>query len=95
MCLLVQNMIQRNNVIIFKQKYKNNMTFFVLPEPFIYTVSSMFLININITEFDKIVFVRCLVDPIIQYCGLCINIRIFRHLKLEIALAIPASNDEK
>ena len=24
-----------------------------------------------------------------------LNIRIFRHLKLEIALAIPASNDEK
>ena len=35
-------------------------------------------------NFDKIVFNRRFVDPII-----------FRHLKLEIALAIPASNDEK
>ena len=37
------------------------------------------------------------ISQIIQFKG-CLfskNIYIFRHLKLEIALAIPASNDEK
>ena len=36
---------------------------------------------------------RCLVEPILQ--SIFSNINIFRHLKLEIASAIPASNDEK
>ena len=60
-------------------------------------VASMFLINKNITKFNKIFFVRCIVNPIMQYwrCLFVIDIHIFRHLKLEIASAIPASNDEK
>ena len=54
-------------------------------------------INKNITEFDKIVFGRCVVNPIIQYwtCLFFTNINIFHHLKLEIALAIPDQNDDK
>ena len=48
-------------------------------------------------NFDKIVFNRRFVDPIIYFltCLFFINSNIFRHLKLEIALAIPGSNDEK
>ena len=48
-------------------------------------------------NFDKIVFNGCFVDPIIyfQTSLFFINSNIFRHLKLEIALAIPASNEEK
>ena len=40
---------------------------------------------------------RCSVNQIIQFkrCIFKKNINIFRHSKLEIALAIPASNDEK
>ena len=65
--------------------------------PYIYTGLSMFHITNNITEFDKIVFGGCLVYPIIQYwtCLFFKNSNIFRHLELEIALAIPAPNDEK
>ena len=46
---------------------------------------------------DNIVCDRCLVSQIIQFrrCIFSKNINIFRHSKLEIALAIPASNDEK
>ena len=50
-----------------------------------------------VTTMENIVYNRCSVNKIIQFGG-CIfskNIYIFRHLKLEIALAIPASNDEK
>ena len=43
-------------------------------------------------NFDIIVFNRRFVDPIILDMSI---FHIFRHLKLEIALAIPASNDEK
>ena len=40
---------------------------------------------------------RCSVSQITQFRRWIFskNIYIFRHLKLEIALAIPASNDEK
>ena len=57
----------------------------------------MFQINRNINKFDKIIFDRCLFDPIFQYwrCLFFTNMNIFRHLKLEIALAIPASNEWK
>ena len=46
---------------------------------------------------NDIVCGRCSVILIVQYwrCLFFININIFRHLMLEIALAIPASNDEK
>ena len=46
---------------------------------------------------DNIVGGRCSVSLIIQLkrCIFSKNKIIFRHLKLEIALAIPASNDEK
>ena len=46
---------------------------------------------------DNIVCGRCSASQIIQFrrCIFSKNIYIFRHLKLEIALAIPASNDEK
>ena len=57
----------------------------------------MFYINKNITKFDKIIFYRCLINPIFQYwrCLFFINMNIFRQLKLEIALAIPASSEIK
>ena len=53
--------------------------------------------NIKITKFDKIVFGGCVGNPIIQYlrCLFFININIFCHLKLEIATAIPVSNERK
>ena len=46
---------------------------------------------------DNTVCGRCSVSKITQFrrCIFSKNIYIFRHLKLEIALAIPASNDEK
>ena len=46
---------------------------------------------------DNTVCGRCSVSKISQLrrCIFSKNIYIFRHLKLEIALAIPASNDEK
>ena len=46
---------------------------------------------------DNTVRGRCSVSQINQFrrCIFSKNIYIFRHLKLEIALAIPASNDEK
>ena len=45
---------------------------------------------------NNIVCGRCLISKITQFrrCIFSKNIYIFRHLKLEIALAIPASNDE-
>ena len=46
---------------------------------------------------DNIVGGRCPVSKITQFrrCIFSKNIYIFRHLKLEIALAIAAANDEK
>ena len=46
---------------------------------------------------DNIVCGRCSVSQITQLrrCIFAKKLNIFRHLKLEIALAIPASNDEK
>ena len=46
---------------------------------------------------DNIVCGRCTVSQVIQFRRWIFskNIYIFRHLKLEIALAIPALNDEK
>ena len=46
---------------------------------------------------DNTVCGRCSVSQITQFrtCIFSKNIYNFRHLKLEIALAIPASNDEK
>ena len=46
---------------------------------------------------DNTVCGRCSVSKITQFktCIFSKNIYIFRHLKLEITLAIPASNDEK
>ena len=46
---------------------------------------------------NNIVCSRCLVSKITQFrrCIFSKIIYIFRHLKLAIALAIPASNDEK
>ena len=51
----------------------------------------------NITKFAKKVFGKCLGNPILQYWRslLFIKLNISSHLKLEIVLAIPASNDEK
>ena len=48
-------------------------------------------------EIDNIVCSRCSVRQITKFkrCIFLKNINIFRHLKLEIVLAIPASNDEK
>ena len=43
------------------------------------------------------IFDRCLINSIFQdwRCLFFINMNIFHHLKLEIALAIPASNEGK
>ena len=48
-------------------------------------------------KMDNIVCRRCSVRPVTELRRLYFpkSINIFRHLKLEIALAIPASNDEK
>ena len=48
-------------------------------------------------KMDNIVCGRCSVSQITQFrrCLFSKNINIFCHLKLEIALAIPASNEEK
>ena len=48
-------------------------------------------------KMDNMVCVRCSISQIIQFkrCLFSKIINIFCHLKLEIALAIPASNDEK
>ena len=53
----------------------------------------MFQVNRNTTKFDQIDFCRCSVCLIfMEYVYVFININIVRHLKLEIALAIPAAN---
>ena len=60
-----------------------------LPRIIIYTRSNMFCINSHITYCNKIVSDRFLVYSILQYIGdvnLFININIFRHFKLELAL---------
>ena len=46
---------------------------------------------------DNTVCGRCLVSKITRFrtCKFLKKIYIFRHLKLEIALAIPVSNDKK
>ena len=46
---------------------------------------------------DKTFCAGCSVSQIAQFrrCLFSKNINIFRHLELEIVLAIPASNDEK
>ena len=46
---------------------------------------------------DNMVCGRCSISQITQFkkCLFSKKINIFRHLKLEIALAIPASNNEK
>ena len=51
----------------------------------------------NDTEIHKIVCDGCSVNQNVYFhtCLFFINSLIFRHLKLEIALAIPATNDEK
>ena len=48
-------------------------------------------------KMDNMVCGRCPISQIIQFkrCLFSKNINIFHHLKLEIALAIPASNDDK
>ena len=51
----------------------------------------------TLTGIHKIVCDRCSANQNVNFhtCLFFINSHIFRHLKLEIALAIPASNDEK
>ena len=53
--------------------------------------------NNMLLKIENIVCGRRSISQIIQFkrCIFKKNINIFRHLKLEIALAIPASNDEK
>ena len=89
----------------FKMIIIINRLTLVLLEPF--TVSSRFQITRNVTKFDKIAFCRYLhvyvASQIIQYWRIFfININIFhrykyffRHLKLEIVLAISASKEWK
>ena len=60
-------------------------------------VLSIFQAKYYVTEMDNIVGGRCSVSLITQLrrCIFSKNKNIFRHLKLEIALAIQALNDEK
>ena len=61
-------------------------------------VSNKFQTKDNVTGIDKVVCKRCSPNKIMQFLDIStffIYKTIFRHLKLEIALAIPASNDEK
>ena len=68
----------------------------VLLDPEIYGFKHI-LSQIYVTVMDNTVCGRCSVSKITQFrrCIFSKNIYIFCHLKLEIALAIPASNDEK
>ena len=78
-----------------KQGIEMKLTF-VLLRPDIYGFKQI-LNQIMSLKMDNIVYGRCPVRKITKFRG-CIfskNINIFPHLKLEIALAIPASNDEK
>ena len=60
----------------------------------IYTFSRKFQPKWNATKIDKIFSGRCSANQIFQFgrCLFFINRNVFRHLKLEIALAIPALN---
>ena len=66
----------------------------MLPEPNIY-VFKQSSGKINSTQIIKMLFSRCLVNLIITFLRriFCKNIIIFRHLELEIALAILAPNE--
>ena len=68
---------------------------FVLLRP--YKFSKKLQPKLNITEIGKMVLGARPVIQIVQFwrCLFFINSNIFLHLKLEIALAIPASNKEK
>ena len=63
----------------------------------IYTVSIEFWTKLNAAEIHILVFDRCSVNQIITLCKFIFiffnNSNIFRHLKLEIESAIPASNE--
>ena len=73
--------------------YKVKLTL-VLLDPDIYGFKHILY---YVTEMNNLVCGRYLVSKITQFrrCIFSTNIYIFRHLKLEIALVIPASNDEK
>ena len=68
----------------------------VLLAPYIYTWCFFYMFNPKITETDLLYCCRCSGDQIIKYGRrlFFINMNICRHLKLEMALLIPASNDE-
>ena len=68
----------------------------VLLAPYIYIRFQTCFRSMEISlKLIKRILCRCLVNPIIKYWRYLffININIFHHLKLEIALAIPASNE--
>ena len=66
----------------------------VLLDPDIYVFKKVST-QINATKIDKISSSRCSANQIFQFgrCLFFIDRNIFRHLKLEIALAIPALNE--
>ena len=66
----------------------------VLLDPDIYVFKKVST-QINATEIDKIFSGGCSANQIFHFgrCLFFINSHIFRHLKLEIALAIPALNE--
>ena len=68
----------------------------VLLEPDIYVFKKVSA-QINATAIDKIFSGRCSANQIFQFgrCLFFLNENIFRHLKLEIALAIPALKEWK
>ena len=74
------------DVAVFTIKYWYNlMTFFEKNEPLTFSLPYMTEISVNERNHKM---TQIFVKYILHLC-------IFRHLKLEIALAIPASNDEK
>ena len=56
-----------------------------------------FRLSFRGNKIHHIVYDRCSVDQNVNFytCSFVINSHIFRHLELEVALAIPAPNDEK
>ena len=73
--------------------HSGNLTL-VLLDPDIYVFKKVST-QINATEIDKKLSGRCSANQIFHFgrCLFFINSHIFRHLKLEIALAMPALNE--
>ena len=84
---------------IFRVRWRFSQYYilYYIPETRIYTFSRKFQPKWNATKIDKIFSGRRSANQIFQFgrCLFFINRNVFRHLKLEIALAIPAINEWK